>query len=85
MSFLALMIVASALAYLVRYRFSDRRDLRLAMRHGLALALLFTGADHFVNDQARYLPMMQAALGTVAMPLVWITGASELAVAIALL
>ena len=85
MSFLALLIVASALAWLAQYPFSDRRDLRLAMRHGLALALLFTGTDHFVNDQARYLPMMPAAFGPLALPLVWISGAAELAGAIALL
>lgn len=85
MSFLALLLVASALAYLAQFLFSDRRDLRRAMRHGLALGLLFTGTDHFVNGEARYLPMMPGAFGPLALPLVWLSGVAELAGAIALL
>ena len=77
MSFLVLLLVASALAYLAQFLSSDRRDLRRAMRHGLALGLLFTGTDHFVNGEARYLPMMPGAFGPLALPLVW----AEIAVA----
>ncbi|MGE0796721.1 MAG: hypothetical protein AB7G13_32945 [Lautropia sp.] len=84
MSFLLLLIVASALAYVPQFFAGDRRDLRMAMRHGMALALLFTGADHFANDTSRYLPMMPAFFGSAALPLVWITGAAEIAGAIGL-
>ena len=85
MSFLVLLVVATLLAWLPQAFFGDRRDLRMAMRHGLALALLFTGTDHFVHDQVRYLPMMPPVFGATALPLVWITGAAELAGAIAML
>ena len=84
MSFLVLLIAASALAYVPQYFRGDRRDLRMAMRHGMALALLFTGTDHFVNDELRYLPMMPAVFGATALPLVWLSGAAEIAGAIGL-
>jgi uncharacterized membrane protein len=84
MSFLVLLIVASAVAYVPQYFLGDRRDLRMAMRHGMALALLFTGTDHFVNDEVRYLPMMPAMFGAAALPLVWLSGAAEIAGAIGL-
>lgn len=85
MSFLILIVVASLLAWLPQAVFGDRRDWRQAIRHGLALGLLFTGIDHFVHDELRYLPMMPAAFGAAALPLVWFTGACELAGAIGLL
>lgn len=82
MSFLAFLVIASLLAYVPQYFLGDRRDVAMAMRHGMAVALLFTGTDHFVNDQIRYLPMMPAWFGSLALPLVWFTGMAEIAGAI---
>jgi uncharacterized membrane protein len=85
MSFLVLILVASLLAYLPQYLFGDRRDLRMAMRHGMALGLLFTGTDHFVHDTSRYVPMIPDLLAPLALPLVHVSGAAEIAGAIGLL
>jgi uncharacterized membrane protein len=85
MSFLALIVVAGLLAYVPQYFFGNRRDHRMAMRHGLALGLLFTGIDHFVNAGTRYVPMIPDPLADWALALVYFTGAAELAGAIGLL
>ncbi len=85
MSFLALIVVASLLAYLPQYVFGDRRDYRMAMRHGLAIGLLLTGTDHFVSAETRYLPMMPELLAPVALQLVWLSGLAELAGALGLM
>jgi uncharacterized membrane protein len=85
MSFLILIVTASVLAYIPQYFFGDRRDLRQAMRHGLALGLLFTGTDHFVNATSRYVPMVPDLLGPLALPLVHVSGMAEIAGALGLL
>jgi uncharacterized membrane protein len=85
MSFLVLILAASLLAYVPQFLLGDRRDLRMAMRHGMAIGLLLTGADHFVNDTARYVPMIPEALAPIALPLVHLSGIAELAGAMGLL
>ncbi|RMX06457.1 hypothetical protein D8I35_07965 [Corticibacter populi] len=62
-----------------------RLDLRDAMRWGAGLAFLLTGTDHFLHDQTRYLPMIPEFFSAAALPLVWLTGAAEMAGAIGLL
>jgi uncharacterized membrane protein len=88
MSFLVLIVTASLLAYgaqrLVGGR-HGRPDVRAAMRHGLGLGLLFTGADHFIHTTSRYVPMIPDLLAPLAVPLVHLTGAAEMAGAAALL
>ena len=85
MSFLAFVLVGTLLAYVPQYFFGNRRDHRMAMRHGLALALLFTGVDHFVHAHSRYVPMIPDFLAPLALPLVHITGVAELLGAVGLL
>ena len=78
MSFLAFLILGSLLAYVPQYFFGDRRDHRMAMRHGLALALIFTGTDHFIHPISRYVPMIPDAMSSIGLELVYFTGAAEL-------
>lgn len=85
MSFLLLISVASLLAWIPQALLARRRDLRMAMRHGLALGLLFTGIDHFVSAELRYVPMIPAFLQPQALLLVQLSGAAELLGAVALL
>lgn len=85
MSFLLLMAGAAAIAWLVSAVARRPLNMRDAMRIGAAAAFLFTGSDHFLNAQARYLPMMPAFFGALALPLVWFTGAAEIAGAVGLL
>ena len=85
MSFLLLIVAASLLAYIPQLFLGDRRDVRMAMRHGMALGLLFTGIDHFVNASSRYVPMIPDFLAPLALPLVHISGLAELAGAVGLL
>ena len=85
MSFLVLIVIASLLAYVPQFLFGDRRDLRMAMRHGMALGLLFTGVDHFVHATSRYVPMIPDFLAPLALPLVQVSGAAELLGAVGLL
>lgn len=85
MSFLGLMATAAALGWLLRMALGRPTDLRTAMRLGAAAAFLFTGVDHFVSDQARYLPMMPEFFGDWRLPLIWLTGAAEIAGAVGLL
>ena len=51
----------------------------------MAGGFLFTGIDHFLNTETRYIPMMPAFLGPWARELVWFTGAAEILGAIGLL
>lgn len=85
MSFLVFILIGTLLAYLPQRLLSTNRDHRLAMRQGMALALLFTGTDHFLNAQTRYVPMIPEALSALALPLVHVTGAAELLGAIGLI
>jgi uncharacterized membrane protein len=56
-----------------------------AMRWGMALGFLFTGVDHFVNAQSRYVPMIPELLQPHALAWVWLSGVAELAGAVGLL
>lgn len=85
MSFLVIICLGSLLAYLPQYFFGDRGDLRMAMRHGMALGLLFTGTDHFASAHTRYLPMIPDVLVPVGLELVYASGVAELAAALVLL
>ncbi len=84
MSFLVLILVLSGLAYLPQLILGHRRDYRMAMRHGLAGGLIFTGIDHFLSTESRYVPMMPQFLSDYAVPLIYLTGAAEIAGAIGL-
>jgi uncharacterized membrane protein len=84
MSFLLLMIALSALAYVPQFLLGDRRDYRMAMRHGMAGGFMFTGVDHFVSSHTRYVPMLPDFLAEHALELVYVTGVLELAGAIGL-
>ncbi len=85
MSFLLLMTSVAALAWLLRAAFGAGKDLRTAMRLGAAAAFLFTGVDHFLSTETRYLPMMPGFFGDLRAPLIWLTGVAELAGAVGLL
>jgi hypothetical protein len=52
MSFLLLTIALSALAYAPQWLLGDRKDYRMAVRHGMAGGFVFTGIDHFVNSHS---------------------------------
>lgn len=85
MSFLLLMAAAAAMGWLVSFVVRRPMSLRDAMRIGAVGAFLFTGLDHFISADTRYLPMMPAFFGHLARPLVLFTGAAEIAGAIGLL
>lgn len=85
MFFLALMATLSALAYLPQFLWGPRNDWRMALRHGMAGAFLFTGIDHFVSLETRYLPMMPPYLEHIGAELVIASGVAEIAGAIGLL
>jgi uncharacterized membrane protein len=84
MSFLFLMLGFSLVAYIPQLFLGDRRDYRMALRHGMAGGFTFTGIDHFVNAETRYLPMVPDFLADHALQLVYFTGVAELAGAIGL-
>lgn len=84
MSFLVLMTIAAAGAWLVGRLPRRRLDLRAAMRLGAALAFALVGVDHFQSAETRYVPMMPAFFGDWSLPLVLFTGAAEIAGAIGL-
>jgi uncharacterized membrane protein len=84
MSFLIVILVGSLIAFIPQYIWGDRRDHRMAMRHGLAIGLSVTGVDHFLSATSRYVPMMPDFLSGAALPLVYFTGVAELAGALGL-
>lgn len=85
MSFLLLMTVVATFSAAAQSLLGRRPELRAAMRHGMGVAFLFTGVDHFVHDTTRYLPMMPPWFEPLSLELVWFTGAAELAGAVGLL
>lgn len=66
----------------VRRSWAAWRD---AMRHGMGGAFLFTGIDHFVSLETRYLPMIPGYLADWDVELVLISGVLEITGAIGLL
>ncbi len=85
MSFLLLMCMIGLMSWVTGGLLRRGVRLRAAMRFGAGGAFLFTGVDHFLNDETRYLPMMPAFFGDGALPLIWLTGAAELLGAVGLL
>jgi uncharacterized membrane protein len=85
MAVLALMLAVAALVYVPQVLWRHCRDPRFPMRVGMAAALLFTGVDHFFSAHTRYLPMMPEFFGSAALPLVYVTGVTELLGALGLL
>lgn len=85
MSFLFLIIILSLVAYIPQLLLGIRKDYRMAMRHGMAGGFIFTGIDHFLNAESRYLPMLPEFLADHALELVYFSGAAELAGAIGLI
>lgn len=84
MSFLLFILIGTALAWIPQRLIGQGADRRMAMRQGMALALTFTGVDHFVSAHSRYVPMIPDPLAEWALPLVQFTGAAELAGALGL-
>ena len=87
MSFLLLMAAAAAMGWLASFVLRRPMNLRDAMRIGAAGAFLFTGVDHFISTDTRYLPMMPAffgpllgrwccSLGRRRSPAPWLAGAA---------
>lgn len=83
MSFLALLLAFSALSYVPQFFFGDRKDHRMALRHGMVGGFTFTGLDHFLNT-SRYVTMLPDFLADHAMELVYFTGVAEIAGAVGL-
>lgn len=79
------MAAVAATGWLVSLILRRPMGLRDAMRVGAVGAFLFTGIDHFISVDTRYLPMMPAIFGSFARPLVLFTGAAEIAGAVGLL
>ncbi len=85
MFFILLMVAISAIAYVPQLLLGHRTNWRSALRHGMGGAFLFTGVDHFVGLETRYLPMMPPYLAEWGTELVLVSGTLELAGAIGLL
>lgn len=78
------MLAFSVLAYVPQFFLGDRKDYRMALRHGMAGGFTFTSIDHFVSTHSRYVPMLPDFLADYALELVYFTGVAELAGAIGL-
>jgi uncharacterized membrane protein len=78
------MLVFSVLAYIPQWLFGNRKDYRMALRHGMAGGFILSGIDHFVNTQTRYVTMLPAFLAPYGVALVYGTGVTELAGALGL-
>lgn len=85
MSFFLLMVAVAVIGWLISFVLRRPMNLRDAMRTGAIGAFLFTGVDHFISTDIRYLPMLPVFFGSLARPLVLLTGAAEIAGAIGLL
>ena len=68
----------SVAAYLLQWLLAKRRDHRMAMRHGMAAAFVLSGIDHFMQPEVVYIPMLPDALKPHGLPLVYISGVTEL-------
>ncbi|USA39868.1 DoxX family protein [Pelagerythrobacter marinus] len=85
MFFLALMATLSGVALVWSVVRAAPLCWRSVMRYGMAGAFLFTGFDHFLSLETRYLPMIPPYLGPFGRELVIASGVAELAGAIGLL
>ena len=84
MSFFLFILVLSAISYVPQFLLGHRGDYRMALRHGMAGGFIFTGIDHFLNANRRYVPMIPDVLAGQALELVYFTGVAELAGAVGL-
>ena len=85
MLMIALMAGIGLAAYVPQFAWGPRRDWRMPMRHGMGLAFLYLGADHFLSLHERYVPMIPPYLAPYGEELVMLSGALEIAGAIGLL
>ena len=85
MSFLFLISLGTAVAWIAARLAGMRIGLQDSMRCGMGLGFVFTGIDHFLNGTTRYVPMMPELLAEHALAWVYFTGAAELAGGIGLL
>ena len=85
MSFLLLIAFPTAVLLALTRWGALHFDLRDAMRWGMALGFMFTGVDHFVSAEIRYVPMIPDLLQQHALIWVWFSGGAELAGAVGLL
>ena len=81
---LALMAAIGLAAYVPQYFWGPRRDWRMPMRHGMAAVFLYTGVDHYLSLESRYLPMIPPYLADFGTELVLVSGALEVAGAVGL-
>ncbi len=77
-------VAFSILAYLMQWALLRRRDHRQAMRWGMAAAFVWSGVDHFLSTEARYVPMLPPFLRPHGVGLVYFTGVTEILGAIGL-
>ena len=85
MFFLALMATLSGVALVWSVVRAAPLCWRSVLRYGMAGAFLFTGFDHFLSLETRYLPMIPPYLGPFGRELVIASGVAELAGALGLL
>ena len=85
MIFIGMMVVAALLSYLPQLVWGNGGDWRMPLRHGMAAAFLFTGIDHLINLDVRYLPMIPPYLSSYGRELVIASGIMEIVGAFALL
>ena len=85
MSFILLMLVFSVIAYVPQRFFGDKKDYRMALRYGMAGGFTFTGIDHFLNAETRYIPMLPDLFDIYALELVYFAGGAELLGALGLI
>lgn len=85
MSFLILISSLALLSYLPQWHWGPRNNWRMPLRHGAAFGFLYTGLDHFISLENRYLPMMPDYLSAYGSELIMLSGSLEIAAALALL
>jgi uncharacterized membrane protein len=85
MFFILLMAFIALISWLPRLIAGRPVAWRDPLRHGMGGAFLFTGIDHFMSLEARYLPMIPPYLSAWDVQLVMLSGLLEIAGAVGLL
>jgi len=78
------MLGFAVVAYGLQWIFGKQRDHRMALRHGMAAGFVLGGVDHFLNTEARYIPMLPDVFHPYGVQLVYASGIGELLGAIGL-
>lgn len=78
------MVAFAVAAYLLQWWLAGRKDHRMAMRHGMAAGFILSGIDHFAQPEVVYIPMLPDFLKPHGLPLVYISGVTELLGAVGL-